>query len=164
MNVLYAPSYRLAEGFITDNVMQGYDLQVLENICEVLEQQRIPGKALFLVPEQTPKEQTEATLLGLDGYPIEKIDSLQEAKDCFCMVTDYSNVSYAFAFFYKKPVIFFLPAFLHIDARSDQFAVLHVFGRFVFSMEKLHEMISGLYTSRGYDADIEKFLKGGFIA
>lgn len=100
------------------------------------------GGADILYLSKNPQNLTQATINALeDRNRIVLIDSLQNLQDTCCLVTTTSHIAYAYAFYYQKPVIFFLPAFKGIEADSPQFAVLHIFGIFAHSLKELKEKV-----------------------
>ncbi|MBD5166814.1 MAG: hypothetical protein HDT11_02360 [Helicobacter sp.] len=140
MQIAYAPVGRFYQDqdYNLTNIAQGFDVQVLETLCDVSEDAGVEICYLSKYPQNV----TQAALDALHHTGrISRIDSLQNLQDTCCMVTTTSHIAYAYAFYYQKPVIFFLPAFSGITLDSPQFAVLNIFGIFAHSLESLREKV-----------------------
>lgn len=143
MQIVYAPvgGFYFEQDYTLSNIAHSFDIQVLETLCNVLDSlgAREPD---ILYLSKNPQNLTQATINALeDRNRIVLIDSLQNLQDTCCLVTTTSHIAYAYAFYYQKPVIFFLPAFKGIEADSPQFAALHIFGIFAHSLKELKEKV-----------------------
>lgn len=164
MQIAYAPmGFQILKGvdaFLFENILQGFDIQVLETLCDVFDTLGAGGGADIFYLSKHPQNLTQAVLDSLHHRGrISCIDSLQNLQGTCCMVTTTSHIAYAYAFYYQKPVIFFLPAFKSVEVDSPQFAALNVFGIFAHSLESLKENV--LFCARD-SAPSEKI--GDFLA
>ena len=78
MKVVYAPSFRGSMDDLHTNVVCGFEIGVLERLCEI---DGDKGVVLYLPHTQVPKTYHTTILESLEGCPISHINQMQKAKD-----------------------------------------------------------------------------------
>ena len=123
MQIAYAPvdGFCAEDNYYYKNIEHGFNIQVLETLCDVLDSLGAGRGADILYLSKNPQNLTQATINALeDRNRIVLIDSLQNLQDTCCLVTTTSHIAYAYAFYYQKPAIFFMPSFNSIDIDAPQ--------------------------------------------
>ncbi len=139
MKILYAPMEHQALDLISVNVICGYDMLVLDSLlqCNFIEQ-------ILYLPHKKSISELALVRKALKNDKISVIKSLNKAKDSDVLVTDLSNIAFAYSLFYKKPSIYFLPGFTGVafEGQKDRFFMLMGnFAYFCHSLQGLREML-----------------------
>lgn len=122
MQIIYAPSLREIKDSMVTNAMLGYDIA----LCECLDSAGGGAKLeiLFLPFCGTPKEYNEIFLESLKHCNIRRISSLKEGIDSSFLVSDFSNIVYAYSLFCKRPSILYLNGFDEAKFGNDRLDLL----------------------------------------
>lgn len=121
-------------------------------------------RADILYLSKNPQNITQATINALeDRNRIVLIDSLQNLQDTCCLVTTTSHIAYAYAFYYQKPAIFFMPSFNSIDIDAPQFIMLQIIALFAHSLESLKEQVLFCMRDSSKGEEIAEFLGRSLI-
>lgn len=139
MKILYAPMKRENRSFADTNILCGYDSILLNTLLSTTKTKEI----LYLAPDNT----TEATLIAKDLKNITIIKDLKEAHQSDIMITDLANIAFAYALFFKNPVIYFLPGFVGVDIaeqKDEFFTLLNRFAIFCHSFDAIQKTLENL--------------------
>ena len=140
MKLVYAPSLRESQDILHANVLCGYDISVLECLANTGGGQ---NEILYLPNAKTPKSYHKVILDSLPS--VKSIKSLQNAKGCDTLITDFSTLALCFNLQFLKPSVLFLPCFTSVDFGEDRlFSLIHRFNFFSFSQQQLQEIIQDL--------------------
>lgn len=165
MQIVYAPvgGVYFEQDYILSNIAHGFDVQVLETLCNVFDSLGAKEPDILYL-SKNPQNLTQATINALeDRNRIVLIDSLQNLQDTCCLVTTTSHIAYAYAFYYQKPVIFFLPAFNSIDIDAPQFTMLQIIALFAHSLKSLKEQVLFCMRDSSKGEEIAEFLGRSLI-
>lgn len=100
-------------------------------------------EVLYLPNPKTPKSYHKVILDSLPS--IQPIKSLQSAKSCDTLITDFSTLALCFNLRFLKPSVLFLPCFTSIDFGKDHFYLLiSRFNFFSFSQQQLKQTLKDL--------------------
>lgn len=166
MQIVYAPvgGFCAEDNYYLKNIEHGFDIQVLETLCDVLDSLGAGGGADILYLSKNPQNLTQATINALeDRNRIVLIDSLQNLQDTCCLVTTTSHIAYAYAFYYQKPAIFFMPSFNSIDIDAPQFIMLQIIALFAHSLKSLKEQVLFCMCDSSKGEEIAEFLGRSLI-
>ena len=166
MQIVYAPvcGFCAEDNYYLKNIEHGFDIQVLETLCDVLDSLGAGAGADILYLSKNPQNLTQATINALeDRNRIVLIDSLQNLQDTCCLVTTTSHIAYAYAFFYQKPAIFFMPSFNSIDIDAPQFTMLRIIALFAHSLKSLKEQVLFCMRNSSKSEEIVEFLGRSLI-
>lgn len=171
MKILYAPTYREQNDALHANCLCGYDIQILETLCDALKSQKISrnegggnrlleNNVFYLPHPKTPSNYSKVITQSLKGYPLKTIKTLSQAKNANTLVTDVSKLSLVFSMLTKQPSIIFLPS-LNINFGEDRFSqFLLNCCFFANSLETLeHIILAYPQLALEKQANIEKFLE-----
>lgn len=161
MKLVYAPSLRESQDILHANVLCGYDISVLE--CLANSGGGGQNKILYLPNPKTPKSYHKVILDSLPS--VKSIKSLQNAKGCDTLITDFSTLALCFNLQFLKPSVLFLPCFTSVDFGEDRlFSLLHRFNFFCFSQQQLEEILQDLPNlTQGKTQEILNFTQGDLL-
>ncbi len=117
MKMLYAPSQRIPNDALHNNVICGYEMQVIETLAQAQKNTQI----LYLPHKNTSEVFNEVILEHLKDLPIVRINTLKEGLSADCLVSDMSNYVFAWAFETQKPSIAHLSGFVKIEFSEEPF-------------------------------------------
>lgn len=122
MQIIYAPSLREIKDIMITNSTLGYDIA----LCECLDS--AGGGAnieiLFLPFCDTKEDYNKKFLDSIKHCNIKRISSLKEGIDSSFLVSDISNIVYAYSLFCKRPSILFLNGFDEAKFGNDKLDLL----------------------------------------
>ncbi|AWI34853.1 hypothetical protein [Helicobacter apodemus] len=160
MKVVYAPSFRGSMDDLHTNVVCGFEIGVLESLCEIVGDK---GEVLYFPHTQTPKTYHTTILEALKGCPISHINQMQKAKDTDVLVSDFSNRIFEYSLSFAKPSIVFLSGITGISFNQDKFyKLLQDCAYFAFSLKDLKDICKTL-DFKAKTREIESFLQRDFL-
>lgn len=160
MNILYTHIHRDYTSPADINLACSHDTMLLEHLHKY---QKI--QTIFYLTTKPSGGGGGGHISSLDSFnKVVCINNLTDAQQPQAMITDTSNLGFQFAFYFFKPVIYFLPAFDHIVFNNNDkyFTILSSFAVFCHSFKDLRRIINNLDASWSPKA-LQSFLDGALI-
>lgn len=160
MKIVYAPSFRGAMDDLHTNIVCGFEIGVLEILCEIVGDN---GEVLYFPHTKTSKIYHTTILKSLKGYPISQIKQMQRAKNTDVLVSDFSNRIFEYSLGFAKPSIVFLSGIAGITFNQDKFyKLLQDCAYFAFTLKELKSICKTL-DFKAKAQEIQGFLQGDFL-
>lgn len=160
MKVVYALSFRNCIDDLHTNVVCGFEIGVLESLCEILGDK---GEVLYLPHTQVPKTYHTTILESLADSPISLIQQMQNVKNTDVLVSDFSNRIFEYSLGFAKPSIVFLSGITRISFNQDRFyRLLQDCAYFAFSLKDLKDICKTL-DFKAKTREIQSFLQRDFL-
>lgn len=122
MKVVYAPSARKIKGNIITNATLAYDVFACESMISAGGGANI--EVLYLSHKDTDEEYNKLFLDATKSCNVKTIEFLSDALDSSYLVTDVSNIVYAYSLFCKKPSILLLLGYDNAQFGNDRLDLL----------------------------------------